>query len=104
MNNMPIKPQHHKGFFSLLRLNISTGGVLLTLSTIILIITIALPMILIIYNTFFYEFTFDWQLFSRVIFQKENIGAMYNTVKIAFLVTIFWNNYRPFFCLAFGKE
>ena len=58
------------------------GNLLFTFSIIILIITVALPISMIFYNTFFYKFSFNWKMFGNIIFQKENIGEMANTIKI----------------------
>jgi len=80
------------------------GNLLFTFSMLILVITIALPMIMIIYNTFFYKLTFNWRMFGNVIFQKENIGAMYNTIKVSLLVTVFGTIIGLFFAWLVGRS
>lgn len=80
------------------------GNLLFTFSMIILVITIALPMIMIIYNTFFYNLTFNWKMFGNVIFQKENIGAMYNTIKVSLFVTVFGTIIGLFFAWLVGRS
>ncbi|HBK69867.1 MAG TPA: iron ABC transporter permease [Firmicutes bacterium] len=59
------------------------------ISAVILFITVALPMVMIVYNVFFYKGTFDWRLFTEILMHPDNLMAMWNTIKIAFLVTVF---------------
>ena len=80
------------------------GNLLFTFSMIILVITIALPMLMIVYNTFFYKLTFNWKMFVNVILQKENIGAMYNTIKVSLLVTVFGTVIGLFFAWLVGRS
>ncbi len=70
-------------------LKIDTGQILMIISAVILFITVALPMVMIIYNVFFYKGTFDWRLFAEILTHPDNLMAMWNTIKIAFLVTVF---------------
>ena len=86
------------------KIKFTIGNLLFTFSIIILVITVALPIIMIIYNTFFYKFTFNWKMFGNVIFQKENIGAMYNTIKISLLVTVFGSVIGLFFAWLVGRS
>lgn len=71
-----------------LQFNFNTGQVLMALSVVILLITVALPMMMIFYNTFFNKVAFNWRMFVDVVFKYENVQAMWNTVKIAFIVTV----------------
>ncbi len=65
------------------------GQILMIISAVILFITVALPMVMIVYNVFFYKGTFDWRLFTEILTHPDNLMAMWNTIKIAFLVTVF---------------
>ena len=65
------------------------GQILMIISAVILFITVALPMVMIVYNVFFYKGTFDWRLFTEILMHPDNLMAMWNTIKIAFLVTVF---------------
>ena len=58
------------------------------LSFILLFVIVVIPITMIIYNAFFYKGHFSLSLFTKVIFDKDNLLAMWNTVKIAFWVTI----------------
>ena len=68
---------------------IDPGQMLLGLSTLILFLAVAMPMFMIVYNTFLYGFSFDWNLFITTIFRADTLKAMWNTIKIAVLVTLF---------------
>ena len=58
------------------------------LSFILLFVIVVVPIAMIIYNAFFYKGKFSLSLFTKVIFDKDNLLAMWNTVKIAIWVTI----------------
>jgi len=83
---------------------INTGQILMTISTIILVITVALPMIMIIYNVFFYEWSFDWQLFATMLTDPDNLAAMWNTIKISFFVTVLGTIVGLFFAWLIGRS
>lgn len=68
-------------------LKVNTGQILMIISAVILFITVALPMVMIVYNVFFYKGTFDWRLFTQILVHPDNLMAMWNTIKISFLVT-----------------
>jgi len=83
---------------------ISLDGSLTVLSFVILLIVVVIPMAMIIYNTFFYEGKFDTTLFTEVILNPENLGAMWNTIKIAFFVTLFGTIIGVFFAWLLGRS
>lgn len=83
---------------------VSLDGVLTILCFVILIIVVVIPMVMIIYNTFFSGGKFDASLFTRVIFDKENLGAMKNTILIAFFVTLFGTMVGVFFAWLLGRS
>lgn len=67
----------------------SLDSVLTVLSFLILVVVVVIPMVMIVYNTFFYEGKFDTSLFTQIILDPGNVAAMWNTIKIALLVTLF---------------
>jgi iron(III) transport system permease protein len=69
----------------------------------ILIVTVAMPMLMIVYNTFFYGFTFDWQMFVHVIMDPSNVQAMWNTILIAFWVTLLGTLLGVFYAWLIGR-
>jgi iron(III) transport system permease protein len=83
---------------------IDTGQILLGLSVVILVITIAMPLFLIVYNTFFYKFSFDPGLFTKIILNPENAESMLNTMKVAFAVTFFGTLVGLFFAWLIGRS
>lgn len=86
------------------RFAFSLDGMMTSLSFIILFIVVIIPIFMIIYNAFFFEGKFDLQLFKRVIGNKDNIGAMWNTIKIAFWVTVFGTIIGLFYAWLLGRS
>ena len=82
----------------------STGQLLLVISTVILIITVVLPVAMIVYNVFFYKWSFDWSLFASMLTDPDNLAAMWNTVKISFLVTTLGTVVGLFFAWLIGRS
>ena len=74
-------------------------GIMTVLSFILLAIIVVIPIFMIIYNAFFYQGKFDLTLFTSVIFDKENLKAMGNTIIIAVAVTIFGTIMGLFYAL-----
>ena len=77
---------------------------LFILSLIILTITVLLPVLMIIIRTFFKGTQLDWRLFTQVIIAPENLSAIINTVKIAFLVTLFGTLLGLFYAWLIGRS
>jgi len=84
--------------------SIDTGQLLLGLSVIILVMAVAMPMFMIIINAFFHKATFDFKLFSRVIANPDNTGAMLNTLIVCFSVTIIGTIIGLFFAWLVGRS
>lgn len=82
----------------------NTGQLLLVISTVILIITVVLPVAMIVYNVFFYKWSFDWSLFASMLTDPDNLAAMWNTVKISFLVTTLGTVVGLFFAWLIGRS
>ena len=73
-------------------------------SFLLLLIIVAIPIFMIVYNAFFYEGKFDISLFVSVIGNVENLKAMWNTIVIALAVTVFGTIMGLFLCLAFRTQ
>ncbi len=82
----------------------NTGQLLLVISTVILIITVVLPVAMIVYNVFFYKWSFDWSLFVSMLTDPDNLAAMWNTVKISFFVTTLGTVVGLFFAWLIGRS
>ncbi|MBQ7732517.1 MAG: iron ABC transporter permease [Synergistaceae bacterium] len=79
-------------------------GIMTGLSFVLLFIIVVIPIFMIIYNAFFYQGKFDLTLFTSVIFDKENLKAMGNTVIIAVAVTIFGTIMGLFYAWLLGRS
>ena len=79
-------------------------GIMTLLSFILLAIIVVIPIFMIIYNAFFYQGKFDLTLFTSVIFDKENLKAMGNTIIIAVAVTIFGTIMGLFYAWLLGRS
>ena len=79
-------------------------GIMTILSFILLFIIVVIPIFMIVYNAFFYQGKFDLTLFSSVIFDKENLKAMGNTIIIAVAVTIFGTIMGLFYAWLLGRS
>ena len=82
----------------------SLDSVLTVLSFLILVVVVVIPMVMIVYNTFFYEGKFDTSLFTQIILDPGNVAAMWNTIKIALLVTLFGTILGLFFAWLLGRS
>ncbi|MBR1418108.1 MAG: iron ABC transporter permease [Synergistaceae bacterium] len=79
-------------------------GLMTALSFVLLFIIVVIPIFMIIYNAFFFEGKFDLSLFTSVIWDKENLKAMGNTVIIAIAVTIFGTIMGLFYAWLLGRS
>ena len=77
---------------------------LFILSLVILLVTVLMPMVMIVYSTFFQGNVFDWQLFPRVVLAPENLSAIVNTVRISFMVTVFGTLLGLFYAWLIGRS
>ncbi|KXB42024.1 ABC transporter permease [Amygdalobacter nucleatus] len=78
--------------------------VLTWLSFILLLVIVVLPIAMIIINVFFNEGSFDLSMFKRVLLDKENIKAMFNTLIIALSVTVLGTVVGLFFAWLLGRS
>ena len=84
--------------------SLNLDGVMTGLSFVILFIVVIIPIFMIVYNAFFFERAFDAKLFARVIGNKDNIGAMWNTIVIAFWVTVLGTVVGLFYAWLLGRS
>lgn len=74
------------------------------LSFVLLLIIVAIPIFMIVYNAFFYENKFDISLFVSVIGNVDNLKAMWNTIVIALAVTLFGTIMGLFYAWLLGRS
>jgi len=74
------------------------------LSIVILVITVLLPVLMIAYNTFFDKGNLDWQMFRRVVVDKGNLKSVWNTIIIAFWVTLIGTIVGIFYAWLIGRS
>lgn len=79
-------------------------SILTILSFILLFIVVVIPVFMIFYNAFFYEGKLDIELFKEVIFNKDNLGAIKNTIIIALFVTLFGTIIGVFYAWLLGRS
>lgn len=70
----------------------------------ILTTVVILPVVMIIYNTFWDGSKIDFEMFVRVIFREENLSALKNTVIIAFFATLLATAVGTFFAWLLGRS
>ncbi|MBQ9301187.1 MAG: iron ABC transporter permease [Clostridia bacterium] len=70
----------------------------------ILTTVVILPVVMIIYNTFWDGSKIDFEMFVRVIFREENLSALKNTVVIAFFATLLATAVGTFFAWLLGRS
>lgn len=82
----------------------SLDGLMTVLSIVLLLIVVVIPVFSIIYNAFFYEGHFDPDLFISQLTDAGNLAAMWNTVKIAFWVTLLGTIVGTFYAWLLGRS
>ena len=65
---------------------------------------VVIPVVSIIYNAFFFQGHFDPKLFSSQLTDKGNLAAMWNTIKIAFWVTVLGTIVGTFYAWLLGRS
>ncbi|MDE6107637.1 MAG: ABC transporter permease subunit, partial [Oscillospiraceae bacterium] len=83
---------------------INVDGMLTAISVILLLIVVVIPVFSIIYNSFFFQGRFDPQLFIGQLTDKSNLAAMWNTIKIAFWVTLLGTILGTFYAWLLGRS
>jgi iron(III) transport system permease protein len=82
----------------------SLDGFMTVLSFILLFIVVVIPVFSIIYNAFFYQGQFDPNLFISQLTDSGNLEAMWNTIKIAFWVTLLGTVMGTFYAWLLGRS
>ena len=82
----------------------SMDGALTVLSVVLLLIVVVIPVASIIYNSFFFQGHFDPQLFIGQLTDPGNLSAMWNTIKIAFWVTLLGTILGTFYAWLLGRS
>ncbi len=79
-------------------------GVMTALCYLFLLIVVVIPVVSLGYHAFFYEGRFDPSLFAAQIAEPANRAALWNTLKIAFWVTLFGTAAGTFFGWLLGRS
>ncbi len=74
------------------------------LSFILLAVIVVIPILMIIYHAFFYKGQFSIDLFTSQLLNKDNLASMWNTIKIAFWVTILGTIMGVFYAWLLGRS
>lgn len=73
-------------------------------SFVLLFVIVFIPIFMIVYNAFFFDGRFDTEMFRTVVFSKDNIDAMTNTVVIGVAVTLFGTIVGLFYAWLLGRS
>lgn len=74
------------------------------LSFVLLTIIVVIPIFMIIYHAFFYEGRFNPDLFKNQLLNKDNMYSTFNTLKIAFWVTLIGTIIGVFYAWLLGRS
>lgn len=86
------------------RFKLDLNKILMIICFIILAVTVVMPMLLVVYYTFFHGAAFDWKLFTQVVVEPQNLKATGNTVLISVLVTFAGTLVGLFFAWLLGRS
>ncbi|MBU8922130.1 MAG: ABC transporter permease subunit, partial [Bacteroidales bacterium] len=84
--------------------DLNLGQMLMIITVMILVITVAMPMVMIVYNTFFIGARLDLGIFDNIIFTSDTMDAMWNTIVIGFFVTLLGTIVGLFFAWLIGRS
>lgn len=79
-------------------------GAMTLLSFVLLLIIVVIPIFMIVYNAFFFEGKFSLDLIISQLTNPDNLMSMWNTVKIALLVTVFGTIMGVFYAWLLGRS
>lgn len=79
-------------------------GAMTLLSFLLLLVIVVLPIFMIVYHAFFYEGHFDPTLFTSQIVSPKTLASMWNTIKIAFWVTLVGTVMGVFYAWLLGRS
>ena len=82
----------------------SMDGVMTALTVVLLLVVVVIPVVSIIYNAFFFQGHFAPKLFSSQLTDAGNLAAMWNTIKIAFWVTLLGTVVGTFYAWLLGRS
>ena len=71
---------------------------------VLLLIIVVIPIFMIIYNAFFYEGKLEVSMFVEQLTEPNNLGAMWNTLKIAVFTTILGTVMGVFYAWLLGRS
>ena len=74
------------------------------LSFILLAVIVVIPVFMIIYHAFFFEGKFSPELFTSQMLDRDNLMSMWNTIKIAFWVTLLGTIVGVFYAWLLGRS
>lgn len=82
----------------------SLDGFMTILSFILLFVVVVIPIFMIVYHAFFFEGKFSLDLIVDQLTRPSTMSAMWNTIKIAALVTIFGTIVGVFYAWLLGRS
>lgn len=82
----------------------SMDGIMTAVTVVLLVVVVIIPVVSIIYNAFFFRGHFDPQLFIGQLTDSGNLAAMWNTIKIAFWVTVLGTIVGTFYAWLLGRS
>ena len=82
----------------------SMDGIMTGLAVVLLLVVVVIPVVSIIYNAFFFQGHFDPELFASQLTDSGNLAAMWNTIKIAFWVTLLGTVVGTFYAWLLGRS
>lgn len=82
----------------------SMDGIMTGLAVVLLLVVVVIPVVSIIYNAFFFQGHFDPNLFASQLTDSGNLAAMWNTIKIAFWVTLLGTIVGTFYAWLLGRS
>ena len=86
------------------RRRLNMDKVMTVVCFILLLIIVVIPIFMIIYNAFFYEGKLEVNMFVEQLTEPNNLGAMWNTLKIAVFTTILGTIMGVFYAWLLGRS
>ena len=86
------------------RKRLNVDKVMTAVCFVLLLIIVVIPIVMIIYNAFFYEGKLEIGMFVEQLTEPNNLGAMWNTLKIAVFTTILGTIMGVFYAWLLGRS
>ena len=86
------------------RRRINMDKLMTVICFILLFIIVIIPIVMIIYNAFFFEGKFELDMFVTQLTDSKNLAAMWNTLKIALFATVFGTIMGVFYAWLLGRS